>query len=187
MTTAEKITLGVAIAGAFGLGSVVAAFISHLLGRRERKVNIADKSVQIAEAMMTRMEGELTRVQQALAKAQHESEELRATLAETKTAKGKLSEQLEEAKKSLQGVNVQIGNASTAIGDMQVEVRQYKATAPDRRSARGRFVHAPAAQAQVARLMRQNRERLAAESARDVGDDLGNARDPEPKQGNLGV
>ncbi|MGW0503421.1 hypothetical protein [Micromonospora sp. NPDC003241] len=179
MTTAEKITLGVAIAGAFGLGSVFAAFISHLLSRRERKVHIADKSVQIAESIMTRMEGELSRVQEALAKAHQESEELRVTLAETKTAKGKLSEQLKEAKRSLQGVNVQLGNASTAISDIQVEVRHYKITAPDRKELvrQGGLVYTQEAAAIAERLRQAGRARHAASSARDT----------EPEHGPVGV
>jgi hypothetical protein len=53
--------LGVAVAGALGVGVLLQTWVTHLLQGRERKINIADKSVQIAEALMTRMEAELTR------------------------------------------------------------------------------------------------------------------------------
>ncbi|GAB3986164.1 hypothetical protein V1634_29105 [Plantactinospora veratri] len=122
MTTAEKITAGIALLAALGVGAVLQAWVTYLLHGRERKINIADKSVQMAETLMTRMEAELTRVQEALAKAQQETEELRATLTETSTNEGSISEQLHDAERSLRGVNVQIINASTAIGGMQGQV-----------------------------------------------------------------
>ncbi|SIN14481.1 hypothetical protein [Micromonospora cremea] len=128
MTTADKITVGVAIATALGVGALIKSWVDHLLSRGEKKVSIADQSVQTAATVMTMLDGQLKRVQEALDKAQQESEELRLTLAETKTAKGKLSEQLKEAKKSLQGVNVQLSNASSAIGAMQGDVQQVRAS-----------------------------------------------------------
>jgi hypothetical protein len=42
--------LGVAVAGALGVGVLLQTWVTHLLQGRERKINIADKSVQIAEA-----------------------------------------------------------------------------------------------------------------------------------------
>ncbi|NJC10604.1 chromosome segregation ATPase [Micromonospora profundi] len=164
MSIVEKITIGVAIAGALGVGALLKSWVDHWLSRGEKKINIADKSVQIAEALMTRMEGELTRVQEALAKAQQESEELRMTLVETKTAKGKLSEQLKEAKKSLQGVNVQIGNASNAISDIQGEIRGVTLV-------RHRLYSTPEDQAMADRLTEIARAH-AAGAARDVVTEL---------------
>ncbi|MFI5849362.1 hypothetical protein ACIA8B_14835 [Micromonospora chalcea] len=126
MTTAEKITAGIALLAALGVGAVLQAWVSHLLHRRERKINIADKSVQMAETLMTRMETELTRAQEALAKAQQESEELRIKLAEAMTVKGKLSGQLQEMKDSLRGMNTQISQASTAVSSIQGEVHSVQ-------------------------------------------------------------
>ncbi len=105
MITAEKITAGIALLAALGVGAVLQAWVTHLLARREKRVNIADKSVQIAATLMTRMEGELSRTLDALAKTQREGEELRAELASTTEVYSarelELSDQLQRANAEL--------------------------------------------------------------------------------------
>ncbi|PYC75205.1 hypothetical protein C7C45_04875 [Micromonospora arborensis] len=91
MTTTEKITLGVAIAGALGAGALIKSWVDHLLSRHDRKINIADKSVQIAESLMSRMESELTKTLDALEETQRQGERLRAELAMTATDRDELS------------------------------------------------------------------------------------------------
>jgi hypothetical protein len=90
VTLAQKIEIGIAIAGAVGLGAVIQLVVSHFLRRRERKADLADKSVQmsgksveIAESVMVRMESDMTRMRaelttqtEALAKAQQQLLEL---------------------------------------------------------------------------------------------------------------
>ncbi|MER6592093.1 hypothetical protein ABT214_09605 [Micromonospora purpureochromogenes] len=124
MTTAEKITLAVSVAGALGVGALLQAWVTHLLQGRERKINIADKLVHSAETLMTRMEADLTRAQEALDKAQQESEELRQELARTAAARGKYSERVVELQQKLQETHV--AAARSAIDNVQGDVRQVR-------------------------------------------------------------
>jgi hypothetical protein len=82
------VALAVSVLTALGVGALLKAGFDHLLGRRKRKLDLAEKSVQIAELLLTRMEGELlraqtrmegelARAQEALAKAQQQNKELR--------------------------------------------------------------------------------------------------------------
>ncbi|MEU5563562.1 hypothetical protein [Micromonospora musae] len=122
MTTAEKITIGVAIAGALGVNALLQVWVTHLLQRRERKINIADRSVQIAEALMTRMEAELTRAQEALGQAQKESEELRQELSNAAAARGEASMRVVELQQRLQEAHVEV--AQNAINDARGSANQ---------------------------------------------------------------
>ncbi|MEV4722484.1 hypothetical protein [Micromonospora humida] len=126
MTTAEKITAGIALLAALGVGAVLQAWVTHLLHRRERKINIADKSVQMAETLMTRMESELTRVQEALTKAQQESEELRAELAKA-VAVGQEVRQRNDVRRRLREFSTSLAGASDAVGSAQLKVRVSRA------------------------------------------------------------
>ncbi|MGW5578126.1 hypothetical protein [Micromonospora chokoriensis] len=124
MTTPEKITAGIALLGALGVGALLKSWIDHLLGRRERRIDIADKSVQMADTMMTRMEGELIKTIDALAKTQREGEELRAELASTTDVHSarelELSDQLHRANKEL-------ARARTFVEEMRRIDTQLKA------------------------------------------------------------
>lgn len=93
MTIAEKITLGVSIATALGIGALLKSAIDHFLARPEKRatiaekeVTIADKSIQIANTLMQRMESEMERLRTTLADARKESEELRAEVADLRAA-----------------------------------------------------------------------------------------------------
>lgn len=73
MSTAETITAIVALAGAFGLGTLLRSWLDHSLSRRDREASLNERAVKMAEALMTRLEV-------ALAKAQEENKALRAEL-----------------------------------------------------------------------------------------------------------
>ncbi|MFE9959235.1 hypothetical protein [Micromonospora sp. NPDC005299] len=124
MTIAEKITLGVAIAGALGLGALLQVWFTHLLQRRERQISIADKSIQIAGTLMTKLEAELTRAQEALVKAQQESAELRDELAKNVAARSEDSERIVELHQKLQDAHVM--TARSAIDNLQRTVVRLK-------------------------------------------------------------
>ncbi|MEU4382798.1 hypothetical protein [Micromonospora echinofusca] len=126
MTTAEKITAGIALLAALGVGAVLQAWVTHLLHRRERKINIADKSVQMAETLMTRMEAELTRAQQALATVRQESDELRAELAKA-VAVGDEARQRDDVRRKLREFSTSLAGASDTVGSVQLKVRVSKA------------------------------------------------------------
>ena len=126
MTTAEKITLGVSIAGALGLGALLKSWVDHLLARGEKKVNIADKAVQIADALMTRMEAELTRAQAALAKAEQEGEQLRAELGLTMAPDDNDTIRVYTAKRKLLSAYAELAEARDNIHGMQVEVGEIR-------------------------------------------------------------
>ncbi|MFR9777307.1 hypothetical protein ACL02O_14775 [Micromonospora sp. MS34] len=133
MTIIEKITLGVAVAGAFGLGSVITAVVSHLLSRRERRVNIADKSVQMVEAVLTRMETELTRAQESLGRAQQENEELRAELAKSAGNKDEAQSIRESViSRKLGETDRELAIAISALDHLQGDVRYVRSTDLDR-------------------------------------------------------
>ncbi|WP_433229002.1 hypothetical protein ACQP2H_24175 [Micromonospora sp. CA-248260] len=126
MTTAEKITAGIALLAALGVGALLQAWVTHLLHRRERKINIADKSVQIAETLMTRMEAELTRAQQALATVRQESDELRVELAKA-VAVGQEVRQRDDVRRRLREFSTSLAGASDAVGSVQLKVRVSRA------------------------------------------------------------
>ena len=65
-------TLWIALVAAAGVGGVVTALVTHLLNRRTRAVDIAEKSVRVADAMLTRLSGEVERLSAALEEAQRE-------------------------------------------------------------------------------------------------------------------
>lgn len=116
MTTVEKVALGVSIAGALGVGAVLQAWATHLLQRREKKINIADKSVQIADALMSltsKMEAELTRAREALAKAQQESEALREEL--NRTAATRSADDARELERKQKRQAEHLASATSAI------------------------------------------------------------------------
>jgi hypothetical protein len=73
MSTAETITAIVALTGALGAGALLKSWLDHSLSRRDREASLNERSVKVAEALMTRLEA-------ALAKAQEENEALRAEL-----------------------------------------------------------------------------------------------------------
>jgi hypothetical protein len=128
VTTAEKITLGVAIAGALGVGALFKSWVDHLLARGEKRINIADKSVQIAEALMTRMEAELSRAQAALAKAEQEGEQLRAELGLTAAANTDESIRVMVAKRRLRSAYADLTEARNNIHGMQIEVGEIRSS-----------------------------------------------------------
>jgi len=74
--------LWIALVSAVGVGSAITALLTHWLNRHTRTVDIAEKSIRVAESMMTRMQADLERAYGALEKAKQESEELRGQLAE---------------------------------------------------------------------------------------------------------
>ncbi|MEU7995378.1 hypothetical protein AB0B83_08575 [Micromonospora sp. NPDC049060] len=125
MNTAQKITAGIALLAALGVGALLQAWVTHLLHRRERKVNIADKSVQMAATLMNRMEAELGRAQEALDKAEREAQELRAELAEV----GSISEQraaLAGMDRTFRESAVHLRGAAAALAKLQGEVREVQ-------------------------------------------------------------
>ncbi|RLQ08174.1 hypothetical protein EAD96_05200 [Micromonospora sp. BL1] len=131
MTTAEKITLGVSIATALGVGALLKSLFDHFLSRPEKKatiaekeVTIADKSVQIANAMMSRMDAELSRVQAALAKAEGEIEELRSKL-DAAASKEAEAVNLPRALDSARATSAELSLARDALDDIQIEVKTY--------------------------------------------------------------
>lgn len=127
MTTAEKITAGIALLGALGMGALLKSWVDHLLARREKRVNIADKSVQMAATLMNRMEAELTRAQAALAKAEQEAQQLRTEQAEARS----ISEQraaLAGMDRTLRTSADQLAVAARSLARLQGQVRRVKAS-----------------------------------------------------------
>ncbi|MFY1687290.1 hypothetical protein [Plantactinospora sp. WMMB782] len=119
VTTAEKVAIGVAIATALGLGTLISLLVGHLLNRREKKVNIAEKAVQVADTMMTRLTESLDRVQEELAVAKRENEELRLELEKTKAATVEESERL-------RGVERNVHSTDKALSGAQVELSSVR-------------------------------------------------------------
>lgn len=137
MTTSERITLGVSVAGALGIGALLQAWVTHLLQRREKEISFADRSVQMAETLMARMEMELGRAQEALTKAQRESEELRRDLSTTAAKMGADAAKVAELQRRLQ--ETYVAAAQTAITNAQEDAQQVTRV---RRSSRRRDEYA---------------------------------------------
>lgn len=71
MSAAEIITAVIALAAA--LGTAALKWLDHSLTRRDREARLNERSIKVAQAMMTRLEVEL-------AKTRAENEALRAKL-----------------------------------------------------------------------------------------------------------
>ncbi|GIG92383.1 hypothetical protein Pen02_73190 [Plantactinospora endophytica] len=119
MTTAEKVAIGVAIATALGLGTLISLLVGHLLNRREKKINIAEKAVQVADTMMTRLTDSLDRVQEELAVAKRENEELRLELEKTRAASVEESERLRGVERSAQSADKALHGAQHEVSSLQ--------------------------------------------------------------------
>lgn len=78
------------------MGALLKALVDHVLLRKEKKIDFAEKSIRVADALMTRMYDELTHTQQLLEDAKQDGEALRAELASRPTtdAYEKLNEQM---------------------------------------------------------------------------------------------
>ncbi|MFI7305519.1 hypothetical protein ACIBM8_20090 [Micromonospora aurantiaca] len=126
MTTAEKITAGIALLGALGVGALLKSWVDHLLARREKRVNIADKSVQMAATLMTRMEAELTRAQSALTEAQKEGERVRAELGLTGEIDENDTFRVYQAKRKMRAAYAELNEARNNIHGMRVEVGEIR-------------------------------------------------------------
>ncbi|MEU9742885.1 hypothetical protein AB0E12_27260 [Micromonospora chersina] len=133
MTTAEKITLGVSVATALGVGALLKSLFDHFLARPEKRatiaekeVTIADKSVQIANALMSRMESELARVQTTHAEAQKEGRELRAELAELRAAKTDETTQTGPAEQILEASAADLASAVSSTETIQRAVDRIR-------------------------------------------------------------
>ncbi|MEU8170699.1 hypothetical protein AB0B97_29790 [Micromonospora sp. NPDC049004] len=125
MTTAEKITAVIALLAALGVGALLPMLVGHLLGRGEKKVNIADKSVQMAETLMTRMEAEITRAEEALGRARRENQELQAELTKATASMGRsLNPQERSIRRRLSESDRELEASLNALARLQGDVQK---------------------------------------------------------------
>ena len=66
-------TLWIALIGAADLGGVVTALVTHWLNRKPRNVDLAEKTVRVADAMITRLQADLDCALAALERTKQES------------------------------------------------------------------------------------------------------------------
>ncbi|WP_433229000.1 hypothetical protein ACQP2H_24170 [Micromonospora sp. CA-248260] len=124
MTTAEKINAAIAVIAALGVGSALTVLVGHLLSRRERKVNVAEKFVQMATALTEGLNDQLVRVQEELTEAKRENAELRAELESTRAATTVDSERLRSLERKAHSTSSALDHAADELNAVQLGVRQ---------------------------------------------------------------
>jgi hypothetical protein len=76
----------IALVAAFGFGGVITAVVTHVLNRPTRKADLAEKSIRIADAMLTRMSAEAIQLRADLDDARKELAEYRKEPTEARYA-----------------------------------------------------------------------------------------------------
>jgi hypothetical protein len=98
VTTVEKAALCSAIVTALGVGALLKALFDHFLGRKARRVDLAEKSIRVADAAVSMADAQLTRAKEAIETLERELGELKAQAAAAPSAgndSGQLTEVLD--------------------------------------------------------------------------------------------
>src|SRR5947208_1249181 len=73
----------IALVGALGLGAIAKTLLDRVLTRKDHKADLADKSIRIADIVVSLSESQLAKAQATIESLQREGEDLRAKLKAT--------------------------------------------------------------------------------------------------------
>ncbi|WBC06775.1 hypothetical protein [Micromonospora sp. WMMA1947] len=123
MTTAEKITIGVSIASALGIGALIKSIFDRRISRPERRMDLAEKSLKLADAIVARVEAELAQVQRELTDAKQENEQLRKQAAEALTTRDQALASATVDR--LDRTADHLASAATKVAGIRIELKNY--------------------------------------------------------------